>query len=396
VRVHNINKKTSNIISLSKKISSREAIHRRNKQIPLSNPSWAFIPLMLLLIAVLVTFTSFISIHPSFASSAANQNQTIDPLPSWKNGAVKNNIIEFVQNITDPVNINYFISPENRIAVFDNDGTLWSEKPIPFQGFFSLDRVPEVIAKNPRLKDQFPFKEILAKNFTALKNMTEKDALNLMTVTHSNITQTKFDGLVHNWSQTAKHPQTKRLFIDMIYQPMLELLNYLKANQFKNFIVSGGGIDFMRDALSSVYDIPSDQIIGSSLKYQFVDKYNNNLTNATGNTDRSFIFRTSKGVVFDNTYEKPANIQLHIGKIPVVAVGNSDGDFQMLEYVSDNNPSGRSLELLVHHDDPEREFAYDNGAEKALAQAQDQNWKLVSMKDDFLNIFPAVNHTGLN
>ena len=391
---NNNNSKSSNFISLEK-ISSRNMTDRINNEIPLSKSSWTFVPLMLLLISGLVTFPSFLDLHPSFASSV-NQNQTIDPLPSWKEGTIKKSIIEFVQNVTDPANINYFISPENRIAVFDNDGTLWSEKPIPFQGFFAFDRVPEVVAKNPNLKDQFPFKEILAKNLTALKNMTEDDALNVMDVTHSNITQTKFDELVHNWSRTAKHPQTKRLFIDMVYQPMLELLNYLKANQFKNFIVSGGGIDFMRDALSSVYDIPSDQIIGSSLKYQFVDIYNNNFTNATGNRDRSFIFRTSQGGVFDNTYEKPANIQLHIGKIPVVAVGNSDGDFQMLEYVSQNNPSGRSLELLVHHDDPEREFGYDKGAEKTLAQAQDQNWKIVSMKNDFLNIFPAVNHTGLN
>ena len=178
---HNNNKykkynKSSNIISL-KKISSKNVTDRINKEIPLSKSRWAFIALTLLLISVLVTFTSFIDLHPTFASSA-NQNQTIDPLPSWKEGTIRRSIIEFVQNVTDPVNINYFISPENRIAVFDNDGTLWSEKPIPFQGFFVFDRVPEVVAKNPKLKDQSPFREILAKNFTALKNMTEKDVLN--------------------------------------------------------------------------------------------------------------------------------------------------------------------------------------------------------------------------
>ena len=389
------NNKSSNIIFISKKIPTEDSIDHINKCILFSKSSGAFIPLMLLLVTVSVTFVSFIGLHPSFAS-IANQNQTIDPLPSWKDGTIKKSIIEFVQNVTDPININYFISPENRIAVFDNDGTLWSEKPFPFQGFFTFDRVPEVVAHKPELKGEFPFKEILAKNFTALKNQTEVDVMNLMAVTHSNITQTEFDELVHNWTQTAKHPQTKRLFIDMVYQPMLELLNYLKANQFKNFIVSGGGVDFMREALSSIYDIPPEQIIGSSLKYQFVDKYNNNMTNATGNSNRSFIFRTSEEGSFDDKYEKPANIQLHIGKIPVVAVGNSDGDFQMLEYVSENNPPARSLELLVHHDDPEREFSYDKGAEKALAQAQDQNWKIVSMKNDFVNIFPAVNHTGLN
>jgi hypothetical protein len=327
----------------------------------------------------------------SFSSLSANQTQDIlDPLPSWKDVTVKHNIIEFVQNITNPENTDYYIPPEDRIAVFDNDGTLWSEKPIPFQGYFSIDRVPTIVAQNPELKNISPFKEILANNLTALKGMTEKEAMDLIVTTHSNISEIEFNNLVKIWAQNATHPETKRLFVDMIYQPMLELLQFLRTNQFKEFIVSGGGIDFMREALSSVYEIPKDQIIGSSLKYKFVDEIND--TNNDINNNKSFIFREPVIGSFDNTYEKPANIALHIGKVPVLVAGNSDGDLQMLEYADDNNPIGKSLKILIHHDDPIREFSYDKGAEKVLEESKKRNWNIVSMKDDFVTIFPFVGN----
>jgi hypothetical protein len=327
----------------------------------------------------------------SFSSLSANQTQDIlDPLPSWKDVTVKHNIIEFVQNITNPENTDYYIPPEDRIAVFDNDGTLWSEKPIPFQGYFSIDRVPTIVAQNPELKNISPFKEILANNLTALKGMTEKEAMDLIVTTHSNISEIEFNNLVKIWAQNATHPETKRLFVDMIYQPMLELLQFLRTNQFKEFIVSGGGIDFMREALSSVYEIPKDQIIGSSLKYTFIDEIND--TNNDINNNKSFIFREPVIGSFDNTYEKPANIALHIGKVPVLVAGNSDGDLQMLEYADDNNPIGKSLKILIHHDDPIREFSYDKGAEKVLEESKKRNWNIVSMKDDFVTIFPFVGN----
>ena len=323
------------------------------------------------------------------SSSSANQTQDIlDPLPSWKDVTIKHNIIEFVQNVTDSEKTNYYIPSEDRIAVFDNDGTLWSEKPIPFQGYFSIDRVPTVVAKNPELKNIKPFKEILANNFTALKDITEKEVMDLLATTHGNISQIEFDNLVMKWAQNATHPETKRLFVDMVYQPMLELLHFLKTKQFKEFIVSGGGVDFMREALSSVYDIPKDQIIGSSLKYKFIDKINN--TNNDINNNKSFIFKEPVLVSFDNTYEKPANIALHIGKVPVIVAGNSDGDLQMLEYADDNNPTEKSFNMLIHHDDPIREFSYDKGAEKVLEEANKRTWNIVSMKDDFATIFPPV------
>jgi hypothetical protein len=167
-------------------------------------------------------------------------------------------------------------------------------------------------------------------------------------------------------------------------------LHFLRVNQFKEFIVSGGGVDFMRESLSSVYEIPKDQIIGSSLKYKFVDKINN--TNNDINNNKSFIFREPVLDSFDNTYEKPANIALHIGKVPIIVGGNSDGDLQMLEYADDNNPIGKSLEILIHHDDPIREFSYDKGAEKVLEESKERNWNIVSMKDDFVTIFPPLGN----
>jgi hypothetical protein len=327
------------------------------------------------------------SINSFVDVKAEDQNE---PLPSWKEGIIKQKIIAFVQNVTNPENTDYYIPPEDRIAVFDNDGTLWSEKPIPFQGYFSIDRVPTVVAQNPELKDKSPFKEILANNLTVVKDMTEKEAMDLIVTTHSNISVIEFDNLVKKWAQNATHPETKRLFVDMVYQPMLELLHFLKTKQFKEFIVSGGGVDFMREALSSVYKIPKDQIIGSSLKYTFIDEINN--TNNDINNNKSFIFREPVLVSFDNTYEKPANIALHIGKVPVIVAGNSDGDLQMLKYADDNNPTGKSLKLLIHHDDPLREFSYDKGAEKVLEEAKKRNWNVASMKDDFGTIFPSVGN----
>jgi hypothetical protein len=331
----------------------------------------------------------------SASALSDNTNQTlVDPLPSWKEEAIKNNIISFVQNSTDKSNTKYYIAPENRIAVFDNDGTLWSEKPLYFQLYFVLDRVPQAVTENPALKNKFPFNVILEKNYTALGNHTEKDVMEMLAATHTSISQTEFNNLVHQWAKTARHPQTNKLFTEMVYQPMLELLKYLEANQFKNFIVSGGGIDFIRESLSSVYNIPPERIIGSSIKYEFIDKFNNNMTNNTGNNNASYIFRTPVLGSIDDKYGKPANIQLHIGKIPVLVAGNSDGDLQMLEYVSDNNPKGKSLEILVHHDDPEREYSYDKGVEKTLKEAKIQNWNVVSMKNDFINIFPT-NDTSI-
>ena len=336
-----------------------------------------------LLGTIIVMLAQFVSTQIdfiSFANAATNTNLTVtDQLPSWNDGTTKQRIIEFVQNITDVGNTKYYIPPQDRIAVFDNDGTLWSEKPLYFQLYFALDRVDDVVANKPELKNMFPFKEILEKNLTALKGMDEKDVMNLILTTHSNISKPEFDSLVHKWSETAKHPETQRKFVDMVYQPMIELISYLKAYQFKTFIVSGGGIDFMRESLSQIYGIPPEQIIGSSVKYQFIDS----------DTGNSTIFRKDQLNSFDDKTEKPVNIELHIGKVPVIAVGNSDGDLQMLKYVNDNNDNGKSLEIEVHHDDGKREYSYGTRAENVLKEAKNRNWIIVSMANDFAEIYPS-------
>lgn len=319
----------------------------------------------------------------------SKMNTNDDQLPSWKDGLAKQNIVSFVKNITDSNNIKYFIPIENRIAVFDNDGTLWSEKPIPFQGFFLYDRFKELSAKNPDLILNPKFEKLAKGNLTVMRDLNEKDVMELGMITHSNISQTEFNNLVSEWSQTATHPTTGKKFVDMVYQPMLELIDLLKTNQFKVFIVSGGGVDFMREALSSVYGIPPEQIIGSSIKYEYIDQINANESKNVDYNGTSFILRKAELSTFNNDYQKPANIQLHIGKVPVIAVGNSDGDLQMLEYVADNNQQGKSLSVLVHHDDGAREFLYDEGAENVLKDAQERNWTMVSMKNDFKIIFPS-------
>jgi hypothetical protein len=303
-------------------------------------------------------------------------------LASWNTGTVKETIVNFVKNVTNPESPNY-VPPEDRIAVFDNDGTMWSEKPIPFQGFFLLDRLEGISMSNPEIKQNPQIQELLKKNFTNLQ-LGEKDVMSLALITHSNISETEFNNMVGQWAQVAKHPQTGKLFVEMVYQPMIELIDYLKDNSFKTFIVSGGGVDFMREALSKVYGIPSDQIIGSSGKYKYVDS----------NTTKSFIFKEPELVSFNNVEAKPENIQLHIGKVPIIAAGNSDGDLQMLTYTDDNNKVGKSLEILVHHDDGVREYSYDKGAENVLQKAKDRNWSVISMKNDFMDIFPTGNETN--
>jgi hypothetical protein len=203
-------------------------------------------------------------------SIAENRNATtVDPLPSWNQGIVKARILNFVKNVTNSENANY-ITPEDRIAVFDNDGTLWAEKPTYFQGFFVLDRLEELSKSNPEISRNPQLQQLLNKNFTNLQ-LSKKDIMSLVLLTHSNITQHEFNKMVQKWAETAHHPQTLKRFVQMVYQPMNELIDFLKHNDFKTFIVSGGGIDFVREALSNVYGIPPDQIIGSSIKFRYIN-----------------------------------------------------------------------------------------------------------------------------
>lgn len=212
--------------------------------------------------------------------------------------------------------------------------------------------------------------------------------MNILLITHSNISQTEFNKMVIDWIQKARHLETNSLFVDMVYQPLLELIDFLNDNQFKIFIVSGGGLDFIRQALSSVYGIPPEQIIGSSIKYDYIDEINTNKSTNVKYNDTSLILRKAELNSFNNDYEKPVNIQLHIGKVSVIAVGNSDGDLQMLEYIFENNEIGQSLPILIHHDDEKREYSYDKGAENVLKVAKENNWLIVSMDNEFKKIFP--------
>lgn len=318
-------------------------------------------------------------------SIAENRNATaVDPLPSWNQGNVKARILNFVKNVTNSENTNY-ITPEDRIAVFDNDGTLWAEKPTYFQGFFVLDRLEELSKSNPEISRNPQLQQLLNKDFTNLQQLSKKDIMSLVMLTHSNITQHEFNKMVQKWAETAHHPQTQKRFVQMVYQPMNELIDFLKLNHFKTFIVSGGGIDFIREALSNVYGIPPDQIIGSSIKFRYI--------NGT-NRGNSTILREPELASFNDKEVKPENIQLHIGKVPVFAAGNADGDLEMLRYTADNNSLGKSLEILVHHDDGVREYSYDTQSENVLIEAQGRNWTIVSMKDDFRIIYPDTNSTN--
>lgn len=318
-------------------------------------------------------------------SIAENRNATaVDPLPSWNQGNVKARILNFVKNVTNSENTNY-ITPEDRIAVFDNDGTLWAEKPTYFQGFFVLDRLEELSKSNPEISRNPQLQQLLNKDFTNLQQLSKKDIMSLVMLTHSNITQHEFNKMVQKWAETAHHPQTQKRFVQMVYQPMNELIDFLKINDFKTFIVTGGGIDFVREALSNVYGIPPDQIIGSSIKFRYI--------NGT-NRGNSTILREPELASFNEKEVKPENIQLHIGKVPVFAAGNADGDLEMLRYTADNNSLGKSLEILVHHDDGVREYSYDTQSENVLIEAQGRNWTIVSMKDDFRIIYPDTNSTN--
>ena len=314
--------------------------------------------------------------------SEKKYSTTIDPLPSWKQGRVKERILNFIRDVIDLENPNY-IPPEDRIAVMDNDGTLWAEKPTYFQGIFVLDRLEELSKSNPELKRDPLIKQLLNKDFANL-HLSKKDIMSLVLLTHSNITQLEFNKMVNMWIKTAQHPHTRKKFVQMVYQPMIELIDFLKHNYFKTFIVSAGGVDFVRESLSDVYGIPSDQIIGGSIKFRYVKGTNRS---------KSSIFRESKLAFYNDNEVKPENIQFHIGKVPVLAVGNSDGDLEMLTYTEDNIIPGRSLQILVHHDDAMREYSYDTHAKNALIEAQNRNWITVSMKDDFKIIYPNMDTT---
>jgi phosphoserine phosphatase len=311
-----------------------------------------------------------------------------DPLPSWNDGKAKQSIIDFVTKVTTPGSPDFVPVPE-RIATFDNDGTLWCEQPIPVQIYFALDRVKELAPSHPEWKTKEPFASILNGDLKTVLAGGDHALVELLMATHTGNTTEEFEKIVKNWIATAKHPQTGRLFTDMTYQPMLEVLAYLRANGFKNFIVSGGGIEFMRPWTEAVYGIPPEQVVGSSVKTQFEMR-----------DGKAVLVRLPQLNFNDDKADKPVGINQHIGRRPIAAFGNSRGDQEMLEYAQSGG--GARFELLVLHDDAAREYAYGPAqglpdvklgafTQAVYDEAQKSGWTVVSMKDDWKQVFPSVS-----
>ena len=302
-----------------------------------------------------------------------------DPLPSWNDSPAKQAIVKFVGSATRDGAPEY-IAPADRIATFDNDGTLWSEQPFYFQLAFALDRVKAIAPQHPEWKDKEPFKSLLAGDVKAALAGGEKSVLAIIAATHSGMTTDEFNKTVVDWSTTARHPKTKKLYTEMVYQPMLEVLTYLRANGFKTFIVSGGGIEFMRPWTQRVYGIPPEQVVGSQGKLKF------DLRNG-----KPVLVKLPEVDFIDDGPGKPAGIAYHIGKQPVIAFGNSDGDLQMLQWTTGRGKG--NLGFIVHHTDAVREWAYDRKSsigklDKALDLAPANGWFVIDMKNDWKKIYP--------
>jgi hypothetical protein len=310
----------------------------------------------------------------------ATNAQAADPLASWSDGTAKKSITEFVAKVTKEGSPD-FVPPEERIATFDNDGTLWCEQPMYFQLLFALDRVKALAPQHLEWKTKEPFASLLKGDVKAALAGGERAMLEIIVVTHAGMTTAEFEQIVKDWIATAKHPKFKRPYTECVYQPMIELLAYVRANGFKTFIVSGGGIEFMRPWTEKVYGIPPEQVVGSSIKtkYEWRD-------------GKPVLMRLPEMNFIDDKTGKPVGINSHIGRRPIAAFGNSDGDQQMLEWTQAGG--GARLMMLVHHDDAVREFAY--GAESKIgtfsdalmAEAKKNAWAVISMKNDWKVIFP--------
>lgn len=310
---------------------------------------------------------------------------TGEPLPSWNDSAPKQAILAFVEKVTEEGSPE-FVPERERIAVFDNDGTLWPEKPMYFQLLFAVDRIQELSPAHPEWKSAEPFASLLQGDLNAALADGEKAALEIIMATHAGMTTDQFEGIVKEWIAKARHPETKRLYPEMVYQPMLELLDYLRANGFTTFIVSGGGIEFMRAFAEETYGVPPQQIVGSRIKTQFEMR-----------DDGPVLVRLPEIDFIDDKEGKPVGIHSHIGRRPIFAAGNSDGDLQMLEYTTigrsraDTTPR---FAMIVHHTDAHREWAYDRDShvgrlDKALDEARRRGWLVIDMKQDWKIIHPC-------
>ncbi|MGE5772009.1 MAG: HAD family hydrolase [Hyphomicrobiales bacterium] len=302
-----------------------------------------------------------------------------DPLPSWNDGASKQAIVDFVTAVTRDGSPDFVPVPQ-RIATFDNDGTLWCEHPTYVQLAFALDRVKAMAPLHPEWKDKQPFKAVLEGDTKTLAESGERALGELIMATHAGMTPNEFSRIVTDWLATARDPRFKRPYTELTYQPMLELLAYLRANGFKTFIVSGGGVEFMRPWSERVYGVPPEQVVGSSIETRFELR-----------DGRPELFRLPEINFVDDKAGKPVGINAHIGARPIAAFGNSDGDLEMLQWTTMS--SGRRFGLIIHHTDAEREYAYDRNTsfgrlDKALDAAAANKWTVVDMKRDWKVIFP--------
>lgn len=305
--------------------------------------------------------------------------QEVDPLPSWNDGPTKDSIVKFVKRVTTKGNPD-FVSPDERIATFDNDGCLWSEKPYYFQLAFAIDRVKELAKDHPEWKSEQPFKAVLENDLETVSQSGIEGLVKLVMASHAGMTTEEFAQTARQWLDTARHPRFNRRYDELTFQPMLELLAYLRANEFKTFIVSGGGIEFLRVFAETAYGIPPERVIGSSVKTEFELRDGNPV-----------LVRLPEIDFVDDKAGKPVGINSHIGRRPIASFGNSDGDLQMLQWTAAGD--GARLCLLVHHTDAQREWAYDRDSpvgrlDKALTEANQRGWTVVDMKRDWKTIYP--------
>lgn len=318
---------------------------------------------------------------PAGASIPKPQTGTIpNPLPSWNEGAARASIIDFVKRVTTQSDAAAYIPPAQRIAVFDNDGTLWAEQPVYFQLAFALDRVKALAPSHPEWRNTQPFKGVLEGDMKSVAASGEKGLMQIVAATHAGNTTAEFEDIVRKWIASARHPTTKRSYAEMVYQPMLEVLAYLRANQFKTYIVSGGGVEFMRPWVERVYGILPEQVVGSRAKVKYEVR-------STG----PVLIRLADIDLVDDKAGKPVGIHQVIGRRPIVAFGNSDGDFEMLEWTT--SATGPRLGVIVHHTDAAREWAYDRESRigtlaRGLDEAPKRGWVVVDMQKDWKVIYP--------
>jgi haloacid dehalogenase-like hydrolase len=302
------------------------------------------------------------------------------PLPSWRDGKARQSILDFVATVTREGSPGFVPVPQ-RVATFDNDGTLWCEHPMYVQLAFALDQVKERAREHPEWKKKQPFKAVLEGDMKALAASGERGLVEIIMATHADMSTNTFERVVTDWLSKARHPRFKRPYTECVYQPMLELMTYLRANGFRTYIVSGGGIEFMRPWTERVYGITPAQVVGSSIKTKFMLR-----------RDIPILLRLPQINFVDDGPGKPVGINAHIGQRPIAAFGNSDGDLQMLQWAT-KGASTPCLALIAHHTDGEREYAYDRHThfgklDKALDAAAINNWTVVSMKDDWARVFP--------